>query len=251
MPALPYSAVAFIRYSTRWTVIGLLSLGLVSAADPVVDPATAALDQVRAANQVRREIAREAAAWTQERQRLEALIAATTADTARSERDALAAENARDAARQRVAALAGSSDLEALRARLAQAGVRWNAVLAQLAATLPPGVVPQARAEDDAFDGAVKALDAAERAAGGVAVEVVTGIRDGQPAAVKMLRIAGAAAWWVALDGSAAGTVTMKSGGLELQAVPGEPERLAIAAALAQAEGRSGPSVVLLPGVQP
>ena len=240
------SVVVFWRHS----VLGLAMGGLVSAAEPV-DSATAALEQIRTANQVRREIAREAAAWTQERQRLEALIAATKADTARSERDALAAENARDAARQRVAALAGSSDLEALRARLAQAGVRWNAVLAQLAATLPPGVVPQARAEDDAFDAGVKALDAAERAAGGVAVEVVTGTRDGQPAAVKMLRIAGAAAWWVALDGSAAGTVTVKNGALELQVVPGESERLAIAAALAQAEGRSGPTVVLLPGVRP
>lgn len=251
MPALPFSAVAFIGHSTRWTVTGLFSLGLVFAVDPAVDSAATALEQLRAANQVRRDQAREAAAWTQERQRLEALIAATKADTARSERDALAAENARDAARQRVAALAGSSDLEALRARLVQAGVRWNAVLAQLAATLPPGVVPPARAEDDAFDAGVKALDAAERAAGGVAVEVVTGTRDGQPAAVKMLRIAGAAAWWVALDGSAAGTVMVKNGALELQAISGEPERLAIAAALAQAEGRSGPTVVLLPGVRP
>lgn len=216
------------------------------------DPAAQALEQLRAANQARSDLAKETAAWTTERQRLSAIIAATRADTARLERDAAAAEAARDDARTRLAALGTGSDLDTLRARLAEAGDRMTARLAILARSLPPGAAaaPASGAGDGSFDAAVRALEGAERAAGGLAVEVITGQRDGRREAVKVLRVAGAAAWWVSLDGAAAGTLRMADGVAQLEASD-EAGRLAILAALAQAEGRNPPRLAVLPGVRP
>lgn len=222
---------------------------LLSAVDGTSDPAASALEQLRAANQARSELARESAAWTAERQRLAAIIAATRTDTARLERDATTAEAARDAARTRLAALGSGSDLDALRARLAESGARMTAQLAALARTLPPGAIPlgSGSASEDAFDAAVRTLDGAERSASGLAVEVVTGSRDGRPEAVKVLRVAGAAAWWVSLDGTSAGTLRMVDGATRLE--PSDlAGREAILAALAQAEGRKQPTITVLPG---
>jgi len=221
------------------------------AEPPAPGPAAAALEQLRAANQARGEEARELAAWTLERQRLEALVDATRAETARLEREADQADAARDAARTRLAALGAGSDLEALRARLAEAAARVGADLTALAARMPPGVVPAVAdaADGDAFDAAVRALEGAERAASAVAVDVVTGTRDGRtdaPEAVKVLRVAGAAAWWVSLDGAAAGTLSVRAGAVTLHAVADDAARAAIIAALAQAEGRAQPSIALL-----
>lgn len=221
--------------------------GVLAAAEPAA--ATAAIEQLRAANQARAALAGEESAWKHERERLQAALAATRAELARLERDATAAEAARDGARAKLAALGAANDLDAVRERLGQAGAALAARLAELARSLPPGVIaapPAGLAGDAAFDAAVRALDAAERAAGTLTVEVVTGDRAGQPEAVKLLRVAGAAAWWMSLDGSAAGTARVADGKLTL--TPGDDAaRLAIATALAQAEGRSQPAIVLLP----
>jgi hypothetical protein len=227
----------------------LLSVTLLSAADGAPDPAANALEQLHAANQARSELAHDNSTWTTERQRLEAVIAATRAETTRLERDAAAAETARDAARSRLAALGNGSDLDALRSRLAEAGARMSAQLAALARTVPPGAIPLATGStgDDAFDAAVRTLDGAERNASGLAVEVITGNRDGKPEAVKILRVAGAVAWWVSLDGSRAGSVRMVDGTTRLE--PSDlADRDAILSALAQAEGRKQPSITMLPG---
>lgn len=208
------------------------------------DPAAATLDELRAANAARAELARETAAWQAEEQRLSALIAATRHEAERLARAATAAEAEQAAAAQRLAALDGAAVAEALRDRLAIAGAAAAQRLAALAATLPPGIVQPG--DDQGFDAVARALDAAERAAAAVAVEVVTGTRDGRTEAVKLLRVAGAAAWWVALDGSAAGTAARREGALHLTAVPGPPGD-AIRAALAQAEGRAQPGIVVLP----
>ena len=215
----------------------LLAAGLAAA-----DPAAAVLNELQAANRARADLAREEAAWTGERQRLEALIAATTAETARLEREAVAAEVRRDAARNALAALGSAGDLEALRLRLAEAGAAAADCLRLLAATLPPGVITLG--DDTGFDAVVRALEGAERAAATVTVEVVSGSRDGRAEAVKLLRVAGAGAWWVSLDGQAAGTAAMRDGKLVLtRAVEAE----AIRQALGQAEGRGQPSIVVLP----
>ena len=216
----------------------LLLPSLLAAADP----AATVIDELQAANRARAELAREAAAWTGERQRLEALITATAAETARLEREAAAAEARRDAARIALEAFGLASELETLRVRLAEAGASAVTRLRALAATLPPGVV--ALGDDTGFDAAVRALEGAERAAATVTVEVVTGSRDGRSEAVKLLRVAGAAAWWVSLDGRSAGTAAMRDGALVLTPAP---EADAIRQALAQADGRSQPTIVVLP----
>jgi hypothetical protein len=231
----------------------ILSLGaVIAAADAQPPPVQAALEHLRSANAARTAVAGESAAWLVERQRLEALISATEAESARLIRDAEVAERDRDAATERLAALGRGSDLDALRLRLGEAGQAMVKALSELARRLPPGAVPTpvASSGEDGFDAAVRSLDATERAAGSVVVEVVTGERDGMPAAVKMLRVAGAAAWWVSLDGAAAGTVAMVDGTVRLT-TSDEACRLAITAALQQAEGRGQPGVVLLPGGAP
>lgn len=238
---------------TRMASNAVLLLAAVAAGAAEPSPAREALDQAQAAHALRVEAAREAAAWAGERQRLEALIAATVAETQRLEREVEAAEQTRRAAEARLAALGDGADLEILRQRLADGGAALAAALSELSRRLPPGAVaPSASGGGEAaFDAAVRALEAAERAAGTVAVEVVTGERAGQPEAVKVLRVGGAAAWWLALDGRSAGV--LRWGGARPELVPAtEPAVLAaIAAAIAQVEGRQTPAIVLLPGGAP
>lgn len=231
----------------------IMSLCSVAAAADAQPPAVqVTLDHLRAANTARTALAGESATWATERQRLEALIAATEAELTRLIREVDTAEQDRDTAQARLFGLGNGSDLDVLRQHLGEAGQRMAQAMTDLARRLPPGAVPTPAVNggETGFDAAVRSLDAAERAAGSVAVEVVTGQRDGTPAAVKMLRVAGAAAWWVSLDGAAAGTVAMSDGTVRLTTCD-ETGRLAITAALQQAEGRGQPGVVLLPGVAP
>jgi hypothetical protein len=218
-----------------------------------VDPASVVLEHLHAANQARSDWAKEEAAWNLERQRLQALLEATRIDTAHVEHEASRAEAARDAARTRLASLGSRNDLDAVRSQLTEAGDHLSTRLAALAATLPPGVIPAVSGTGDegTFDAAVRALEAAERSAGVLMVDVVTGQRNGMPEAVKMLRVGGAAAWWVSLDGTAAGIVRIDAGKVILLAAPDEVGRNAIMTALAQAEGRSPPAVILLPAPAP
>lgn len=248
--------------SHPWSVLpllaGIIMLGVscvmmpAAAADApsTPDASAAALEQLRAANVARAELAREEAAWKTERERLHAAIAATRAEVARLERDAADSEAQRDDTRSKLAAIGSTSDLDTVRTRLGEAGAKLRSALTSLAATVPPGVI--ALPADDLagealFDASVRALDAAERAAGTLGVEVVSGTRDGQSEAVKLLRVAGAAAWWVSLDGKAAGIARVADGKLVLDAAGDEATRLNITAALAQAEGRAHPTVLLLP----
>lgn len=262
MTSRPLLSASRISSSHPRSVLPLLAGILVLGVSCVMMPATAAeapstpdasaaaLEQLRAANVARAELAREEAAWKAERERLHAAIAATRAEVARLERDAADAEAVRDDARNRLAAIGDTSDLATVRTRLGEAGVKLRNALAALAATVPPGVITLPAddlAGEDLFDASVRALDAAERAAGTLGVEVVSGTRDGQGEAVKLLRVAGAVAWWVSLDGKAAGIARVVAGKLVLDAAADEGTRLDITAALAQAEGRAHPTVLLLP----
>lgn len=214
------------------------------------DAANLALENLRAANVARADLAAAENDWRTERERLQALIAATRAETARLERDAAAAETRRAAATAELATLTAAVDLEAARKRLGETAARIRTELAALARSMPPGTIAVPAEDLDgeaAFDAAIRALDATERAATSVAVEVVSGKRAGQAEAVKLLRIAGAAAWWVSLDGSAAGTAHQVDGVLHLDAATTEPARLAITRALAQAEGRAQPNLLIVP----
>ncbi len=225
----------------------VLTLAFVAACLAAADPASAILAELQAANRARADQAGEAAAWNRERARLEALIAATAAETARLAREAASAEAAAAQSAERLAALGQAGDLEGVRSRLAAISAQAAERLRQLAASLPPGVITLG--EDAGFDAVVRALELAERAAGTVTVEVVSGHRAGQPGqreAVKLLRVAGAAAWWVALDGNSAGRAAMREGALELS-VADPDAAAAVRAALAQAEGRAQPMIVVLP----
>ena len=244
----PQPSSTSIRIRLAAALLAVLSVeACLSAAETT--EAAAIIEQLRAANQARAALASEESTWKQERDRLHAALVATRAELARLERDATAAESARDSARTKLAALNTASDLDTVRERLGQAGIRLTTQLAELARTLPPGVIAAPASGltgDAAFDAAVRALDAAERAAGTLTVEVVTGDRGGQAEAVKLLRVAGGAAWWMSLDGTAAGSARVADGKLMLTAGD-EPGRIAIAAALAHAEGRGQPAIVLLP----
>lgn len=229
-----------------------ISVVLLHAADQTPAPAQEALALASSAHRIRLDAAREAAGWTVERQRLEALIRATEAETARLVRDADLAERSTIEAQARLAALGSGSDLDVLRLRLADAGTELARGLAALAVRLPPGaiVAPTASGGESAFDAGIRSLEAAERSAGVVTIEVVTGTRDGCPEAVKLLRVAGAAAWWVSLDGLSSGTVRLGTAQVELVSA-GPDIHAAIVAALGQVEGRSAPGIALLPGGAP
>lgn len=232
---------------------GIASVGLLTVAVVVLraaeDPAAHALEQFRAANLARAELAREEAAWRLERERLAALTAAARAEAQRLAAEADEAESQLAESERARAAIGDASDLDRLRSRLGEAGGELAQRLQALARTTVPGAVapPAQDAGGDAdFEAALRALEAAEHAAASVGLEIVTGTRGGRRETVKMLRVAGAAAWWVSLDGAAAGPARMDGGALVLEDAD-VAGRAAIILALAQAEGRGHADIALLP----
>jgi hypothetical protein len=232
---------------------GILCSSLMSvtnAAESSANNAASAIAQLSAANAARVEQAEREAAWNIERQRLLALIAATQAEQARLERAATEAETEREEAIAATKALNDDSDLIKSRSQIAESAERMRVQLQTMASTFPPGSISSidARITGDAlFDDVIRALDSSERAATTISVEVVTGQRDGHTEAVKLLRAAGAAAWWVSFDGQAAGIALMNAGTLQLHASTDRRTIDAIRSALAQAESRSPPALVVLP----
>lgn len=212
----------------------------------------ATLEHLRAANAARQADAAAQADWQADRVRLKALVDGAKAEATRLEAAASSAETAEKAAQGKLTASGVEGDLDRLRQRLADAGAALNAQLDRLRERFPPGTISGSVNETtESFDAAVARIDAAERAASEVSVEVVTGKQDDTAQAVKLLRVSGAAAWWEALDGVAAGSARMESGTLRLSAVAEPGQRDAIHHAIAIVEGRSGPAVVLLPEVRP
>lgn len=231
------------RTAALWAAIGVLA---------AADPAAEALAGLRDANRQRAELAREAAAWSRERQRLDALVEATAAEVARLEAAASAAEMRRDAARAASAVLAPATRAAVL-ASLTTAAATVRADLERLAGELPPGTVavPAGDPEMGGFAAAARAVEAAERAAGTVAVGVASGERDGHAETVRILRVAGAAAWWMSLDGTAAGILVRQEGRSRLLAVDEPAARDAIRTAIAQVDGHATAAIALLPAASP
>lgn len=198
-----------------------------------------ALDEALAANRARQEAAGEESRWRAEQERLQALVAAAQAEAARAQDEAAQARRQVTETRQD---LGTPAQVEAVRARLDAAAVRQRQALADLAKTLPPGaVVVPAESTSEAVAAAVAAT---ERAAGQVTVEVVSGVLGGSPRAAKVLRVAGARAWWLALDGRAGGIVRVHDGVVEFLPLA-DPRP--IAEALAAVEGRGPVRLALLP----
>lgn len=226
----------------------LTACGLL-AAEPA-SPAGRLLEEIRAANTARAAAEGERAAWNAERERLEAIRSGVVAEAQRLAAEAEAAEKKAAALEADLRRLGSGSDLETVRALLTDLARDIRVRLAELARDLPPGAVA-VPSEGGDFDAAARALDATERAASSVAVEVVTGRLAGTEIAVRLLRISGAAAWWAALDGgrgdgqgARAGTASMVNGVLTLEPVA---DPAPILRAIAQAEGRAPPSIALLP----
>ncbi len=230
------------------TVLLLLSCTLAVAADGAASMAQIHLAEIAAANQARAALTQEAAAWQAESERLQGLIAAVTQEHERLSADADRFTAANTTLRDRLAQAGEAADLDIVRAELDAAATAIRDHLSALAVrSLPGAVIVPASGGDRPFDEAMRALDATERAAAGVAVEVVTGTRDGAEIAVRLLRVAGAAAWWVALDNDSAGSARMTADGLRLDIVSDPHAQAAIRRAIHIADGRVAAEAVLLP----
>lgn len=226
----------------------LLLLGALTAADP----AAAALATIGEANAARAAQAEEAAQWAAERERLQAILDAIAIERGRMETAAASASAEADAHAAVLAELDDASDLDAIRRQLAGEAADLGERLTRLGAGLPPGIVPTVTSGGDgidAFDAVVAALAAAERAGGSVAIDIVSGELAGEDRAVKLLRVAAAAGWWLGLDGGRAGSARMVDGKLQLLAIDDPAVVAAIEAAVAIVEGRAQGALVELPFV--
>lgn len=205
------------------------------------DTVAATLAELTAADAARSAAAAESTAWAAERVRLEAASAALEAEAARltAETVAITAEATAIAART-PPDVAGSA---AMAQRLAAVRDGLRAALVAAATNAVPGTV-RVPAVGASLDEVLRCLADSERAATQVAVGPATGLLDGRPAAVRLLRCGGAVAWWEARDGSQAGVVMVESGQARL--VPLPAHAAAIRAALAAvAEGHAVAPLVL------
>lgn len=231
--------------TVRSFVVLISCLALVPAVE-IPSPAGTLLSDLAAANRARAELASTEAAWHAERIRLQALIAAARAQSEQLARESSAVEGERDACRAELARLDSTSELTAVRTLLREAGERVAARMADLAARLAPGAITAVADPSEPFAAAAIAVDQAERAASQVTTAVVVGEVDGARTALTVLRVAGAAAWWVSLDGTTAGTVMVEAGGTRF-ALASEDQQRAIRAALAMVEGRKPSEPIVLP----
>ena len=209
--------------------------------------------ELRAANAARAELLREEQDWALEKARLE-LLRTTVHDEA--ERLGNEAEGARiEAAQLRAKAgilRAAQQKLELAEAMIDALAERLEQALDVLAGKSLPGLVPPDTAAGITDPGkrlaaGVQRLHMAEQQARKTGIELVTGNLGGRQLTVKLLRIGGTAAWWIALDGSQAGTASVRDGKLVLSTAQTPRDLEAIRKAFAVAEGRRAPDWALLP----
>jgi len=234
---------------------GLLALPFAVGAEEAPAPALPERVQAElaAAHRVRSTLAEEKQAWAMERERLQLLLSAVRRRTDGLKADAADADTTRDALAKRVAELTKAQDsLDAVEAMLDALAETLEKDLGTLAKEALPGLVPPDTAAgltDPArrFDAAVARLDDTTGRLANATVEIVSGTLEGQEATVKLLRVGNAAAWWLALDGSRAGTARQTDGALALKPLESAEAVEAIQKAFAVAEGRAAPDWVVLP----
>ena len=210
------------------------------------------LTALQAANAVRGENAREAQRWKEERQRLQVLEATLRQriEQQKLQQKKLKAEiaNLREQ----------NKELEPQRLLISQlkklATTKANLiheVLEQKSKNHAPGVIQKKTDKErealNQIQSALNRLEATENNMKNVTVELATGVFQGKPLAVELLRLGGALAWWRSFDGKKAGHATVQNGVLKLIPSDVAADRRAINLACNIAKGRAAPELVLLP----
>lgn len=237
--------------ASAWAV-GRLAAGwaLALAAVAAEPEAVSVLAELRAADAARADLARETNAWRVDQERDRALLAGVSAQAARLRADAAAAREAA-ARHEREAEAAGESRrrLEALEVVFTAQAEAIVAALARARDASVPGAVPPVDAASEPrqrFAAALRALEAAERAAAVISVGIAEGELAGARRAVTVLRVGGLG-WWSAIEGDAAGVVVPRSGALP-QLIPSDAAGAdAVRRAIAIARGARAPELLLLP----
>lgn len=231
------------------TALACASLASVAPAHAETSTADRAIELLRAANEARAENAAEAQRWQEEQARLRLLVQSLRDEARRIEARAadLRAEIERLEARQEAEGPRG--DRLAALERLARAQVeRIHDALDALEGRALPGAVPErGDAADADLEAARARLEAAERRAEQVTVELADGRLDGESLRVELLRVGGAVGWWCSLDGTSAGVAQVRQGALQLEPPPEPRDAEAILSACRIAKGRAAPELVTLP----
>jgi len=189
----------------------------------------------------------------EEQARQEVLLQTLTAGRQKAEQQTAAAR--REIARIRAETAGATSAIDATRAveKVADSlAETLNRELDRTEKNVFPGIVPDAdkTPPDDPgerFRRALFRLENAENAQKEWNCEIVSGWLGQQELAVRLLRYGGTAAWWLSLDGKAAGTAKMVNGKLALR--PADNPEIAenIARAFAAFAGRLAPDWIMLP----
>ena len=227
-----------------------LPAGAADAGDaaPVSDHAESVLEQLRAANVARAALTAEQAAWDAERERILAVKSANDSDIDGLTTDGAAVEAEHQQAAKQVASFEKADDLVPVHAQLAAiATTIVERLKAYAQSTLPGAVTLPEHPGSLTFDEAVRCLDASERSATSASIDIISGQLGGVATAVKVMRVSGAVAWWVALDEHTAGMLTMVDGTPQLQEVADQGQRRAIIRAIAILEGRRPAEFEVLP----
>lgn len=217
-----------------------------------VDAAAPALEDLRAANVARAALAREWQEWQAESERTYALLDTVQSQVSRLRSESASARDATATLAKEVAAAGDSRRrLETLDETFAEQARAIIAALVHAKAVSAPGAVTVPSADGQSrsvFAAAVRALEAAERAASTSSVEIAEGILDAKPRAVTLLRVAGLG-WWSEIDGQRAG-FAMPSGSdapPRLEVVVDPAFAQAIRHAIATAQGSRPPELFVLP----
>ena len=211
------------------------------------------LTELRHANAARAQHLAEQQDWAMEAQRLQLLLATVNDEASRLTAEADDALKEQAALRKHVAGLRDRQErLEQIEAIVDTLCEQLERALDDLAARSLPGLVPPDQAAQITEPGkrlaaAAARLETTERRAAKAAVEIVQGSLGGKIITIKLLRLGGVAAWWIALDGRQTGSATMVGRTLTLRLAAAPQDAEEIRKALAIVEGRAAANWTLLP----
>lgn len=246
------------RFARRASVVAFcagLAILLGAASPGPVGPALPkqVMAELRHANAARAQLLREEQDWAMEAEQLELLLATVNDEAGRltAQADGALRDQA-ELQKQLAGVRARQERAEQTEATVDTLCERLERALDDLASRSLPGLVPPDRAAnitepDKRLAAAAGRLEMTERRARKAAVEIVQGSLDGKTVTIKLLRLGGVSAWWLALDGEQAGTAMMAAGSLTLRQADRPEDVQAITKALAIVEGRAAPNWVLLP----